>query len=116
MGKAKVGFAAMDPAKQREIASMGGTMAHMLGVSYEWTSEEAASAGRLGGLALSADSAHMAEIGRRGGETVSRNVEHMREIGGKGGSSVSDGPRGRAHMREIGRKGAAARAAKRAAR
>ena len=45
------GFAAMDPAKQREIASKGGKAAHQKGTAHEWTSEEAREAGRKGGMA-----------------------------------------------------------------
>jgi general stress protein YciG len=41
----------MDPAKQREIASMGGKMAHVKGTAHEWTSGEAREAGRKGGMA-----------------------------------------------------------------
>lgn len=44
------GFASMDPAKVREIASKGGKAAHQHG-AHEWTSEEAREAGRKGGLA-----------------------------------------------------------------
>ena len=47
--RARRGFAAMDPAKQREIASKGGRAAHQKGTAHEWTSEEARSAGRKGG-------------------------------------------------------------------
>lgn len=43
------GFAAMDPAKQKEIAAMGGRSAHQKGVAHEWTSESASKAGRIGG-------------------------------------------------------------------
>jgi uncharacterized protein len=45
------GFASMDPAKQREIASKGGKAAHQKGTAHEWTSEEAREAGRKGGMA-----------------------------------------------------------------
>jgi general stress protein YciG len=45
------GFAAMDPAKQREIASKGGRAAHVKGTAHEFTAEEAAAAGRKGGKA-----------------------------------------------------------------
>jgi general stress protein YciG len=45
------GFASMDRAKQREIASKGGKAAHQKGTAHEWTSEEARDAGRKGGLA-----------------------------------------------------------------
>jgi general stress protein YciG len=40
------GFAAMDPARQREIASLGGRAAHQSGHAHEFTSEEARAAGR----------------------------------------------------------------------
>ena len=45
------GFASMDRAKQREIASKGGKAAHQKGTAHEWTSEEAREAGRKGGVA-----------------------------------------------------------------
>ena len=45
------GFASMDRAKQREIASKGGKAAHKKGAAHEWTREEAQVAGRKGGLA-----------------------------------------------------------------
>jgi general stress protein YciG len=45
------GFASMDRAKQREIASKGGRAAHQKGTAHEWTSEEAREAGRKGGMA-----------------------------------------------------------------
>lgn len=40
------GFAAMNPEKQREIASLGGRAAHMSGHAHEFTTEEARAAGR----------------------------------------------------------------------
>lgn len=51
MGKEDRGFASMDKAKQREIASLGGKAAHAKGIAHQWTSEEASRAGRKGGLA-----------------------------------------------------------------
>jgi hypothetical protein len=45
------GFASMERAKQREIASKGGKAAHQKGTAHEWTSEEAREAGRKGGMA-----------------------------------------------------------------
>lgn len=45
------GFASMDRAKQREIASKGGRAAHEKGTAHEWTSDEARNAGRKGGMA-----------------------------------------------------------------
>ena len=38
------GFAAMDPQRQREIASLGGRAAHQSGHAHEFTSEEARAA------------------------------------------------------------------------
>ncbi len=67
-GKSERGFAAMDPARQREIASKGGKAAHEKGTAHEWNSQEAREAGRKGGETVSKDRHHMAEIGRRGGE------------------------------------------------
>lgn len=66
--KSKRGFASMDQAKQREIASKGGKAAHQKGTAHEFTSEEAREAGRKGGEAVSRDRAHMAAIGREGGK------------------------------------------------
>jgi len=51
MAKEQRGFASMSPERQREIASKGGHAAHQKGAAHEWTSEEARSAGRKGGLA-----------------------------------------------------------------
>jgi len=51
MSKADRGFASMDRAKQREIASMGGKAAHAKGTAHEWTPQEAREAGRKGGIA-----------------------------------------------------------------
>lgn len=50
MGKEHRGFASMDRARQREIASKGGKAAHAKGNAHEWTREEAREAGRRGGL------------------------------------------------------------------
>lgn len=47
--KARRGFAAMSPERQREIASQGGRAAHQQGVAHEWSSEEARAAGKKGG-------------------------------------------------------------------
>lgn len=54
--KLRRGFAAMDPQRQREIASLGGQIAHQQGRAHKWSSEEAREAGRLGGLARKANS------------------------------------------------------------
>ena len=47
--KSRQGFAAMDPARVREICSMGGKAAQLKGTAHRWTREEAAAAGRKGG-------------------------------------------------------------------
>jgi len=80
------GFASMDPARQRQIASQGGRAAHQQGTAHEFDSDEARVAGRKGGEAVSRDRAHMSEIGRRGGEASG---------GGRGRRDASpDGDRG----------------------
>src|SRR2546423_11120338 len=68
----KRGFASMDPAKQREIASKGGKAAHAKGTAHEFSSDEARVAGRKGGEAVSRDRAHMSAIGREGGHSRGR--------------------------------------------
>src|SRR5881275_1876871 len=65
----KRGFASMDAAKQREIASKGGRAAHAKGTAHEFTTDEARVAGRKGGEAVSRDRAHMSAIGREGGHS-----------------------------------------------
>jgi uncharacterized protein len=50
------GFASMDPAKQREIASRGGKAAHSAGTAHEFSSDEAREAGRKGGRARGGNS------------------------------------------------------------
>lgn len=67
------GFAAMDPETQRRIASLGGKAAHEKGTAHEFTSEEAAAAGRKGGHAVARIPGHMAEIGRKGGMSNGSN-------------------------------------------
>ncbi|HSW16804.1 MAG TPA: KGG domain-containing protein [Ramlibacter sp.] len=44
--RSRRGFAAMDPQRQREIASLGGRAAHQSGHAHEFTSDEARAAGR----------------------------------------------------------------------
>lgn len=46
-GTSNRGFASMDPARQREIASEGGKAAHRKGTAHEFTSEEARRAGSM---------------------------------------------------------------------
>ena len=49
-GTTRRGFAAMNPEKQKEIATKGGRTAHQQGVAHKWNSEEAREAGKKGGL------------------------------------------------------------------
>ena len=60
------GFAAMDEEKQREIASKGGKAAHAKGTAHEFDSEEAAEAGRKGGLARSQNNTESARSDAEG--------------------------------------------------
>ncbi|HEX5323148.1 MAG TPA: KGG domain-containing protein [Capsulimonadaceae bacterium] len=62
------GFASMDEARKREIASKGGKAAHQKGTAHEFDSREAREAGRKGGETVSQNREHMAKIGRKGGE------------------------------------------------
>jgi len=73
------GFAAMDPEKQKEIASEGGRAAHRQGVAHEWSSDEAREAGRKGGQIVSRNREHMSEIGRRGGQSSGNRRGHKNE-------------------------------------
>ncbi len=70
------GFAAMDSARQKQIASAGGRAAHERGHAHEFTSEEARVAGRKGGQAVSQNRQHMATIGRKGGVARGRRLGH----------------------------------------
>lgn len=96
----KRGFASMDAAKQREIASKGGRAAHAKGTAHEFTSEEARVAGRKGGEAVSRDRNHMSTIGREGGH--SRGARARAAAGGAtAGSSPSDASRTESFERQV---------------
>ena len=69
MAKEDRGFASMDRAKQREIASKGGKAAHQKGTAHEWTSEEARDAGRKGGIASHRRRREMMQQSDSGGGT-----------------------------------------------
>ena len=77
MAKEDRGFASMDRAKQREIASKGGKAAHQKGTAHEWTSEEARDAGRKGGIA-----SHRRRREQQGGGDTAN------EMSGSGGDRV----------------------------
>lgn len=83
----KRGFAAMDPAKQREIASRGGRKAHAIGKAHQFTSQEASVAGRLGGQAVAQDREHMSRIGRLGGKKrgeLAKSKSTPKTVGARG--------------------------------
>lgn len=65
--KAIRGFALLSEERRREISSKGGKSAHEQGKAHKWTPEEASAAGKLGGVAVSADREHMRKIGLKGG-------------------------------------------------
>ena len=115
-GKSRRGFASMDPARQREIASKGGKAAHAKGTAHEWSSDEARVAGRKGGEVVSRDRAHMAAIGREGGEARGQNARRARASReadvGRAAAPMAD----RALSREVSREGGLNRVADRADR
>ena len=86
----KRGFASMDAAKQREIASKGGRAAHAKGTAHEFTSDEARVAGRKGGEAVSRDRAHMSAIGREGGHSRGRTRQPGMNEGTGSSSGATD--------------------------
>ena len=77
------GFASMDPARQREIASEGGKAAHQKGTAHEFTSEEARRAGS------------MSHGNRQSGETGSRSATSGGNARSSSGGSVGSHSGGR---------------------
>lgn len=77
--KSRKGFAAMDPARQREIASRGGRAAHARGTAHVWCARAASEAGKKGGRAVGADREYMSQIGREGGRVRRLAAEAARE-------------------------------------
>ena len=72
------GFASMDPARQREIASEGGKAAHQKGTAHEFTSEEARKAGS------------MSHGNRQSAESSSRTSERVGSKAEQGGNTQSE--------------------------
>ena len=99
MATSKRGFASMDAAKQREIASKGGRAAHSKGTAHEFTSDEARVAGRKGGEAVSRDRAHMAAIGREGGHSRGARARAA-ATGGNGNTDVAQSSGSQPFVRE----------------
>lgn len=87
MAKEDRGFASMDRAKQREIASKGGKAAHQKGTAHEWTSEEARDAGRKGGIASHRRRREMMQQGGGAGTATRENTNEEGSAQNREGSS-----------------------------
>ena len=84
------GFASMDPARQREIASEGGKAAHQKGTAHEFTSDEARRAG-----SMSHGNRQSAEASSRSSSSARTSAKPAGEQGGskqseQGGSKQSE--------------------------
>ena len=97
------GFASMDPARQREIASQGGKAAHQKGTAHEFTSEEARRAGSMshGNRQSAAASAGAAGSGTASATRGSAKASSGEQGGNKQGEQSAsrggeDGARGAA--------------------
>ena len=90
----KRGFASMDPAQQREIASEGGRAAHEKGTAHEFTSEEARRAGSQSHKNDASRQSASSSSGTR--ENASLNQDGNRDSGNKqsGGSGSGAGSSG----------------------
>lgn len=78
--KGKCGFAAMDPDKQREIASKGGRSAQAEGGNgHRFNHEQATETGRKGGLKILRERGpeYFREMGRKGGR---KRIENLRVL------------------------------------
>ena len=82
-GKSTRGFAAMDPQRQRDIASEGGRAAHEQGKAHKFTPEEAREAGRKGGMASGA---------ARASRSKARATQASQNPGGPGGTGAGQSP------------------------
>jgi hypothetical protein len=80
------GFASMDPARQREIASEGGKAAHQKGTAHEFTSDEARRAG-----SMSHGNRQSAAAGSRGASTARGSAS---QGGGEQGGNKQSGQGG----------------------
>jgi uncharacterized protein len=88
--KGHQGFASTDEERRREIASEGGHASHEKGAAHEFTSDEAAEAGRKGNQArnMAHASRESGEVSatHAGGESTTHEGERVRE-GNQGGTS-----------------------------
>jgi general stress protein YciG len=101
--RSRRGFAAMDPARQREIASKGGQSVPAEKRSFSQNRDLAAEAGSRGGQnvpaakrSFSQNHALAAQAGRKGGQESGGNFGHDRgravEAGREGGRSGRGSP------------------------
>lgn len=100
------GFASMDPARQREIASEGGKAAHQKGTAHEFTSEEARRAGSMShGNRQSAEaSSRASSTSRTSAKPPSENMQGEQggsrqgeQAGSRGGREESPGTADKHH-------------------
>jgi hypothetical protein len=87
------GFASMDPARQREIASEGGKAAHQKGTAHEFTSEEARRAGSMshGNRQSAAASSGAASSTRTSAKAASSEQGGNKQGGGETKASSAGG-------------------------
>ena len=91
------GFASMDPARQREIASEGGKAAHQKGTAHEFTSEEARRAGSMShGNRQSAAASTGAASSTRSGAKKTSSEQGGNKQSEQGGSRSEEGGRSEA--------------------
>ncbi len=88
-GTRRRGFAAMDPTRQREIASQGGRAAHELGNAHEFTTEEARAAGRLSHKNDGRKNSGGSAGGEGGGTERVRGGSDQQAEGGRGDDNKS---------------------------
>lgn len=87
--KSTRGFAAMDPQRQRDIASEGGRAAHEQGKAHKFTPEEAREAGRKGGMASGAARASRSKARAAAQAGENNNSSHPHAVAGAQGDSPS---------------------------
>lgn len=87
------GFASMDPARQREIASEGGKAAHQKGTAHEFTSEEARRAGSMShGNRQSAEASSRSTTARTSAKPAGEQGGNKQsELGGSRSGSLESG-------------------------
>ena len=86
------GFASMDPARQREIASEGGKAAHQKGTAHEFTSDEARRAGSMShGNRQSAEASSRSSTARSSAKPGEQAGSKQSEHGGSRSGSMEGG-------------------------